>query len=337
MKLLSVVVPCYNSQEYMSKCIESLLIGGEAVEIIIVNDGSKDDTLKIGKEYENKYPTIVKCIDQPNKGHGGAVNTGVKNATGKYFKVVDSDDYLEKTAYIKVLEVLEKHQKENIEIDVYISNFVYDKVGVTNKKIMSYKNSLKPDVLLTWDDVSRLKLGQYILMHSVIYRTEILFKSGLRLPEHTFYVDNIYVYVPMQYVETLYYIDVDLYKYFIGRDDQSVNEPIMIKRIDQQIKVNKFMLDNVDYSKIKHKKQKSYMLKYFEIVTSISLIFLIRSGTPENLEKKKELWNYIKQDEYMYGKMKNRILMKLLSSNNKTTMKICSKGYDIARAKFGFN
>lgn len=337
MKLLSIVVPCYNSQEYMSKCIESLLIGGEAVEIIVVNDGSVDDTIKIGREYENKYPTIVKCVDQPNKGHGGAVNTGVKNATGKYFKVVDSDDYLEKNAYMKVLEVLKKHHEEGIEVDVYISNFVYDKVGVANKKVMSYKNSLKPDVLLTWDDVSRLKLGQYILMHSVIYRTEILLKTGLELPEHTFYVDNIYVYIPMQYVETLYYIDVDLYKYFIGRDDQSVNEPIMIKRIDQQIKVNKFMLDNVDYSTIKHKKQRNYMLKYFEIVTAISLIFLIRSGTQENMEKKKELWEYIKKDKYMYSRMKNRVLMKMLSSDKNTALKASSKGYDIARERFGFN
>ena len=89
MKILSVAVPCYNSQEYMRKCVDSLLKGGEDVEILIVDDGSKDDTLKIARDYEEKYPTIVKAIHQENKGHGGAVNTGLAHATGLYFKVVD--------------------------------------------------------------------------------------------------------------------------------------------------------------------------------------------------------------------------------------------------------
>ena len=106
MKILSIAVPCYNSQEYMRKCVDSLLKGGEDVEILIVDDGSKDDTLKIARDYEEKYPTIVKAIHQENKGHGGAVNTGLAHATGLYFKVVDSDDWLNEEALKKALEVL---------------------------------------------------------------------------------------------------------------------------------------------------------------------------------------------------------------------------------------
>ena len=96
MKLLTIAVPCYNSEAYMRKCIESLLVGGEDVEILIVDDGStKDRTPQIADEYAEKYPTIVRTIHQENKGHGGAVNTGIANATGLYFKVVDSDDWVD--------------------------------------------------------------------------------------------------------------------------------------------------------------------------------------------------------------------------------------------------
>ncbi len=99
MKLLSIAVPCYNSQAYMKKCVESLLYGGDEVEIIIVNDGSKDDTPCIAEEYASKYPDVVKTVHQPNGGHGEAVNAGLRNATGLYFKVVDSDDWVDSSAY----------------------------------------------------------------------------------------------------------------------------------------------------------------------------------------------------------------------------------------------
>ena len=106
MKLLSIAIPCYNSQDYMEKCIESLLVGGEEVEILVVDDGSSDRTAEIADAYAAKYPTIVKAIHQENGGHGEAVNAGIRNATGLYFKVVDSDDWVNKEAYIRILETL---------------------------------------------------------------------------------------------------------------------------------------------------------------------------------------------------------------------------------------
>ena len=103
MKLLSFAIPCYNSEQYMEKCIESILIGGEDVEILIVNDGSKDRTAEIADAYEAKYPTICRAIHQENGGHGEAVNAGIRNATGRYFKVVDSDDWVDPDAYRAIL------------------------------------------------------------------------------------------------------------------------------------------------------------------------------------------------------------------------------------------
>ena len=124
MKILSFAIPCYNSADYMEKCIKSVLTGGEDVEVIIVDDGStKDNTFEIAKKYEAKYPTIVKAIHQENGGHGEAVNTGLRNATGKYFKVVDSDDWVDQKSYKKILSVL-KSFNEDSEPDMVIANYV---------------------------------------------------------------------------------------------------------------------------------------------------------------------------------------------------------------------
>ena len=103
MKLLSIAIPCYNSQDYMRHAIETLLAGGEDVEILVVNDGSKDKTADIAAEYQQKYPTIVRAINKENGGHGDAVMTGLKNATGLYFKVVDSDDWVDEECLKRVL------------------------------------------------------------------------------------------------------------------------------------------------------------------------------------------------------------------------------------------
>ena len=242
MKLLSIAIPCYNSAAYMENCIRSLLPGGNEVEILIVDDGStKDNTAQIADEYERRYPGICRAIHQENGGHGAAVNAGLKNATGIFFKVVDSDDWVNGDAYRKVLDTLRQFVLGQDTLDMLITNFVYEKQGAKHKKVMNYNLALPKNEPFTWDDVKVFMAGQYILMHSVIYRTELLRKCGLELPEHTFYVDNIFVYQPLPHVRTMYYLDVNFYRYFIGRSDQSVNEQVMIGRIDQQIRVTKEM------------------------------------------------------------------------------------------------
>lgn len=338
MKLLSVVIPCYNSQDYMKYCIESLLSGGEDVEILIVNDGSKDKTAEIAEWYAKEYPSIVRAIHQENGGHGEALNTGIKNATGLYLKVVDSDDWVDTRAYFKILETIKSFMKNQNYVDMIISNFVYEKENTKFKKVMKYDNILPEGRIFTWDDIGTFRKGQYILMHSIIYRTGVLKECGLVLPKHTFYVDNLFVYLPLEHVKKIFYINVEFYRYLIGREDQSVNEKVMIKRIDQQIRVNKLMIENVDLEDIQNKKLHKYMLNHLEIVTAISGVLLIRSGRPENLKKKKELWRYIKdKDVRLYRVLRYRLMGQLINLPGLIGRKICIGVYKISRLVVGFN
>lgn len=339
MKLLSIAIPCYNSETYMRKCIDSLLPGGEEVEILIVDDGSfKDKTAEIADEYAAKYPTICRAIHQENGGHGEAVNAGIRSASGIFFKVVDSDDWVNQEAYEQVLATLRRFVYGGETLDMLISNFVYEKQGAKRKKVMQYHTALPQDKLFGWEDVKVFMLGQYILMHSVIYRTQMLHECGLELPKHTFYVDNIFVYQPLPAVKTMYYLDVNFYRYFIGREDQSVNEQVMIGRIDQQIRVTKLMLESHNVSKIRNRKLRHYMVRYLEIMMTISSILAIKSETDENMEKKKELWAFLRELNYpLYLRLRLGFLGQGTNLPGKSGRQVSIAGYKITQKFFGFN
>lgn len=338
MKLLSIVVPCYNSQDYMKKCIDSLLVGGDEVEIIVVDDGSTDSTAEIADGYAEKYSNIVKVIHKENGGHGSAVNAGLDFASGLYFKVVDSDDWVKESSYKEILDTLKKLVGGPETLDMLISNFVYEKVGVKRKRVVSYKNALPQNKMFTWDQVRHFHKSQYILMHSVIYRTNLLRECGLRLPEHTFYVDNLFVFEPLPYVKNMYYIDTNFYRYFIGRDDQSVNEKVMISRIDQQIRVNKIMFDYLSNIKVENRKTYKYMVKYLSIITTVSSILLIRADTEESLQKKEELWNYIRTKNYpLWAHLRYCFLGHTTNLPGKSGRKISEACYIVAQKVIHFN
>ena len=337
MKLLSFAIPCYNSEAYMEKCIDSILPGGEDIEILIIDDGSKDRTAEIADAYEKKYPTICRAIHQENGGHGEAVNAGIRNATGLYFKVVDSDDWVDQDAYLKILDKLRELAGGEQTLDMLLANYVYEKDGAKRKKVMR-QTGFPKDRIFGWNDIRHFHKGHYILMHSVIYRTKLLRECGLELPKHTFYVDNIYVYKPLPNVRTMYYMDVDFYRYFIGREDQSVNEKVMIGRIDQQIKVNKIMIEDIDLWKVSNAKCRKYMLNYLEIITVVSTIMLIKSGTQENLEKKRALWKYIKDhDIRLFHKLRRGIMGQSMNLPGRGGRKISIAAYKISQKVVGFN
>lgn len=338
MKLLTAAIPCYNSEAYMGHAIETLLSGGEDMEIIIVNDGSSDNTKKIAEEYQEKYPNIIRVINQDNGGHGEAVNTGLANATGLYFKVVDSDDWVNEKSLNEVMQTLKNLIANGDSPDLFLANYVYEKVGAKRKKVINYHYALPENRIFTWDEIMHFRQSQNILMHSTIYRTKLLKNCGIKLPKHTFYVDNIFVFQPLPYVKTLYYMDVNLYRYFIGREDQSVNEQVMIKRIDQQLKVTKIMIESHNLSQIESKKLRRYMVKYLTMMMTVSSVLLIKDGSNESLEKKEKLWKYLEEyDKGLYKKIKSHILGRSMNLPGKFGRKIVEMGYNITRKIYGFN
>lgn len=338
MKLLTVAVPCYNSAAYMRRAIDTLLTGGNDIEIIIVNDGSKDETEEIALEYREKYPEIVRVISQENGGHGEAVNTGLANATGLYFKVLDSDDWVSENALQDVLNKLKELIADGNSPDLFLANYVYEKVGAKRKKVINYNWALPKNRIFTWDEIMHFRQSQNILMHSTIYRTKLLKDCGMKLPKHTFYVDNIFVYQPLPFVKTLYYMDVNLYRYFIGRSDQSVNEKVMISRIDQQLKVTRIMIESHDLTQIKSKKLRNYMIKYLSMMMVICSVFLIKEGSDESIKKKQELWNYLKdQNRWLYKRIRSHILGRSVDLPGRFGRRVVELGYDIARKIYGFN
>ena len=339
MKYLSFIIPCYNSSKYMKKCINSILSLGEDVEILIIDDGSTDgETLKIAKDYKKKYPTICRAIHKKNGGHGDALNVGIKNAKGLFTKVVDSDDWIGKAEGKKLLETIKKLERKKAEVDLYVTNFIYDKVGSLHKKKMSYFFSLPRNKVITWDDVRFFAPGTYMLMHSLCYRTQVLKKSKLNLPKKTFYVDNIYAYKPLPYVKKLYYLDVNLYHYFIGRNDQSVNEPVMISRLEQQYKVTKIMLYDVNLNKVKSSKLYHYMINYMSIIMTVTSIFSLLTKDEYWFEKKDKLWAELKKkNKKLYHELMYCFLGLGVNLPGKAGKKLAVGGYKISQLIYGFN
>ena len=343
MKTVSFAVPCFNSAAYMEKCVQSILACGDDIEILLVNDGSTDDTARIANELAAAHPNIITVIHQENGGHGAAVNSGLAAASGLYFKVVDSDDWLDADS-MAVLMPYFRRQKEQFETkgtlatDLVISNYVYEKVFENTRTAINYSNVFPTKGEFGWADIGHFHSSQYLLMHSVFYRTELLKDIGLSLPEHCFYVDNIFVYVPLPHVKTIRYFDEDSYRYFIGREDQSVNEKVMLSRIDQQLKITKIMINAVDLKTVPEKKLAQYMKNYLSMMMCICSIFLRMEPTEENEAKRKEIWEYLKnKDESLYKDLRHTILN---VGTNLPTMfgrKLGLTAYHLAQKVFKFN
>lgn len=337
-KIVSFAIPCYNSQDYMDKCIRSLLPGGEDVEILIVDDGSTDRTAEIADAYAKEYPSIVKAIHQENGGHGQAVNTGLAHATGTYFKVVDSDDWVDAEAYEEVMKTLRGFIENGTQVDMLLTNYVYEKISENHRRRMIYTLLFETDRVMTWEDMKRNIKGFSILMHSVTYRTELLRQCHLKLPKHTFYVDNLFVYEPLPYVKTLYYLNVDFYRYYIGREGQSVNEQNMIRRIDQQLAVNYRMVDAYDLWSVEPAHLREYMLSYLETITVVSSSIAYVSNDPENIKKVKKLWRYIREkDERTYRHLRWGVLGHAMNLPGRFGRFLSVKAYKISQKVMGFN
>lgn len=339
-KTLTFVVPAYNMTEYLERCIMSLIAAkrNDDIEVLIVDDGSSDGTLEMAQKFEARYPGIVRAIHQENKGHGGAVNTGIAAASGMYVKVVDADDWVGPESLEQVMAVLREEADSTEPIDMLVTNYVYDKVGKRNKHVVNFRHAMKAGERLAWNDLGHFGLAEYILMHALTYRTAVVRESGMQLPEHTFYVDFIYAYQPFPWVKTMKYLDTPFYHYFIGRDGQSVQTDVMIRRVDQLRLVNQCMVRATPERDTVPDGLYRYMIHFLAIESSVASVFMILSRDPENYEKKKDMWDDIKAySPTIYKDVRKKAMSRALNLRGSIGRFVIREGYFVAEHVVGFN
>ena len=229
-KLLSICIPSFNMEEYLSRCVDSMLVDEvlDQLEIIIVNDGSKDGTLAIANDYKQRYPQSVVVIDKPNGHYGSCINASLKVATGKYFRIVDADDWVDSQALAQLVKKL-----NDLVVDCVCTKFTECRAGIGDSVIAV--NDVPANVVLD--------LNEFIVpeschkMHSLTYATDLLRRIDYRQTEGICYTDTQYVYFPLSCARSFYFIDISLYQYFLGRDDQSMAPRVLVKNNDQYIKI----------------------------------------------------------------------------------------------------
>ena len=311
MKLLTLVVPCYNSQDYMEKCIRSLLPGGEEVDILIVDDGSRDRTGEIADGLAAQYPGIIRVIHQENGGHGAGLNTGIANAQGLYFKTVDSDDRLDAHALKSLLDLIRSYQGKDAVPDMIVNDYVYDTASQQSVFGVTYHHVFKMDRLMTWDSARRFPIWKQFMIHSLTYRTQMLRDMRLTLPVHTFYEDNIYIYRPLPYVKNIAYLHEPLYGYFIGRPDQSVHDDVILRRLDQCTAIAEQMITSytLDQLNTLPRHLRSYMLNNAagQLFTTSALQFI--DGHERGERCNQHMWKTIYDfDPALYKALRHNLL-----------------------------
>lgn len=275
-KLLTITVPVYNTEQYLPKCLDSLIVNNELMDllqVLIVIDGSPDNSVKVAQTYTDRYPNTFFVIEKENGGHGSTINKGLELATGKYFKVLDSDDWFDNQAFIEFLNIL-----KNIDVDVVLTDYVREFV-FENKQEIDSINCLIGQIF------SEMSEQKAFAMARQTYKLELLKTSKLELPEKMFYVDTIYARQPMLYAQSFVYYHIPLYRYYIGREGQSMNMDSIIRNREHCKYIFKFLY-NIEKRLLGEIKEVTHHKGYS------NMIYSILSGL-DYKQSKKELkeWN----------------------------------------------
>lgn len=237
-KVLSIGIPSYNAERYIARCLDSLLRTSNrlSLDIIVVNDGSKDGTLSIANDYHRRYPDIVRVIDKENGGHGSGINVSWRCAVGKYYRVLDSDDWVDHVALDKLIDYLRDCQYDMVHTNYHRVNMVTGYSTPITDGLTLF------DVPYSFEELRGNKLA-YFSLPSITYKTEILKQCDLKIQEKMFYVDVEYHIFPLSYVTSIINLNLYVYKYMVGNEEQSINAQSMVKRYDDHNHMLQYTLD----------------------------------------------------------------------------------------------
>ena len=256
--ILTIIIPTYNMEKYLRHCLDSLIVPNmDKVEVLVINDGSKDSSSAIGHEYQDKYPQTFRVIDKENGNYGSCVNRSLKEATGKYVKVLDADDSFDKGTFKTFIEKL-----QNIDSDLVLTDFVtVDEEGkVTSKSVYSesYQNIPLGKVFDFVDFINQPDYTFYGQMHGLTYRTKLIRDMDYHQTEGISYTDQEWVFMPVTRVKTCVYLPGGLYLYLVGREGQTVKS--YAKSINQIEKVIESMIAYYNSNEANVRLYKKYLL-----------------------------------------------------------------------------
>lgn len=304
-KILSVAVPSYNVEKYLHKALDSYADPRleEGLEVIIVNDGSTDSTAEIAQKYVDKFPAIFKLVNKVNGGHGSAVNAGIDNATGKYFRIIDGDDWVNTENLIKLLEIM-----KDLDTDL-----VVDEKREVHMVTGNTQHFPMPDVIevmkpYCFEDVCmEEQITPYIMMHTMSVKTEVLREQKIRLLEHVFYVDYEYIVKTTCACQDITFVKLEVYQYLVGNVNQSVSSQNYVKRYAHHDKVVKEVMDFVAKQEVRGT-LKQYLNKKAILIIhnhfNISLIF--NKNRSEGHSWAKDFRGYLKERYPDYYKATNK-------------------------------
>lgn len=339
--LLTIVVPAYNAEAYLVRALSGL-DAVEGVEVVIVDDGSTDLTGAIADEWAGRHPEQVRVVHQENRGHGGAVNAGLAAARGLFLKVLDADDWLDVPSLRTLIAQLAALEVQGARVDAVFTDFVHERVGKT-PKVARFDAVFPTDRVFTWAETEEFGRRNVLMMHAIVYRTQLLRDSGLELPENTFYVDNLFVMTPLALVRRMRYLPIPLYRYFIGRADQSVAPEVMVRRVDQQLFVNRLALaalpaqDAVTSGEVPPELYRA-LLHYVEGVCAVTSATLARGGTRAHLIQRDRFWREVKaENPWLYTRMRRTLIGTTSNLPGQAGRRATTFAYHVARRVVGFS
>lgn len=305
-KLLTLAVPTYNMEKYLARCLDSVICKNmEYLEVLVVNDGSKDRSSEIGHEYEAKYPDVIRVIDKENGNYGTCVNRALAEAKGKYFRMLDADDWCNTEALNQWLENL-----KTCDVDMVVT--ISEDRGANNELLlrMDAPQSVVPNHIYQAEEFDGIKLDYKFLYcsHVVTYRTELLRQIKLELQAGISYTDNEYVFLPLDHIRTVIYYNLPVYQYFVGREGQTTNPEQLVKYSNQVLKV---FLRLYDYHLKNKQVQTEAVLNNQRIVLREMLSWMYgplfkEPYTSEKLERLIELDHIIEKDSTLMDMSANR-------------------------------
>lgn len=305
--LFTFVIPSYNAEKHLNISLPSILNSTlfdsnlmNNYEVIIVNDGSKDDTTNVAKSYLKKWNTKVRknfvtLLEKENGQYGSVINLALKQAKGTYFKVLDADDSFDTKILIDIINIIKGQKKL---IDVLLVDYSMEKVANNRKIIISQKNNFVPYKILY---IRNLKFPYTIItMHSIFYRTNFLKKINYEQIEKIYYSDSQYSLIPFSKAETVYYMKDILYRYYIGRSEQSINLKNMVKNRKHQMQVIDKIINDIDFDKIKSPSFKKYSSNFIKQMISWQIMLIAFDKKIKN--KRKYLMDFFKRLKKEYPK-----------------------------------